>query len=427
MTYAFIITISSLIIFRLTGSLALTGIALILVSTGSLSSSYFAGNFMDRFGRRPVLVVGYGVTAVGSLMIGLAVLSASLAALIGSCVTFGLGWGVIQQSRVAVADMYPLPLRGFGFGTYALGRLTGSILGSVSVGLLGVIAVGQGFDPLALPWIIAPLLLLSSIWSIIRIQPDPMKIADTLPSYYQLSQEINPPNPHPVKPRLKELLTRYPYLVSVVANVCAINAMGTLMLYSPIVLGGVGHGLGLISAVLTVHMVGMFLASLPSGRLADRFGRKWVMVLGASILAASAILTPLATSDPLLYSVAIFLVGFGSITCHVDADIILGDVTHPHERGKASGFGFVALESSTILLTLLAGLLLNSSGFLYVGFLGLLLALLPLGLALTLRERRIGHYDHPQQANPTPLRLGFEGDGAFGLRPLNGKRRPLNC
>lgn len=54
------------------------------------------------------------------------------------------------------------------------------------------------------------------------------------------------------------------------------------MTMTPVHLVGHGHGLGAVGFVISVHIAGMYLPSTLTGWLADRYGRRLVLVTDAT-------------------------------------------------------------------------------------------------------------------------------------------------
>jgi predicted MFS family arabinose efflux permease len=118
----------------------------------------------------------------------------------------------------------------------------------------------------------------------------------------------------------------------------------------------------------------MFGLSGLTGRMTARFGPLPLILAGALILAASAILAPLAQGT-LALSVALFLLGLGWNFGFVAGSALLTDALRPGERGKTQG-----LSETLVAVASAAGSLSTGVAFQYGG----LIAVSMIGLALTL-------------------------------------------
>jgi MFS family permease len=89
--------------------------------------------------------------------------------------------------------------------------------------------------------------------------------------------------------------------------------------------------------VFSSHTFGMFAFSMVSGWLADRWGRRPVLGLGAVITLVSCLMAPLSP-DVLPLAVALFLLGLGWNLCYVAGSALLSDALTPAEKGRMQGF-----------------------------------------------------------------------------------------
>lgn len=97
------------------------------------------GALADTFGRKPVMLFGIAVFALGSLLCGLA---NSMLALIVFRAVQGLGAGAIQPTTMVIAsDLYTLAerakIQGYLAGVWAVASVTGPLLGGIFADYLG--------------------------------------------------------------------------------------------------------------------------------------------------------------------------------------------------------------------------------------------------------------------------------------------------
>jgi Major Facilitator Superfamily/Cyclic nucleotide-binding domain len=170
--------------------------------------------------------------------------------------------------------------------------------------------------------------------------------------------------------------------VAFAASFAAQGNMAMIMAFTSLALEHHGHPLPAISVAVTIHVVGMFGFSLPLGWLADRAGRRAVMLLGFLLLAGGAVLVP-ATSRYWIIVTGTFMVGVGWSAATVAATAVIADATHTFERGRAIGTSDTASAAAAIALPLLAGPAVELFGLWALGILGAGLMVPPLVLLLT--------------------------------------------
>ncbi len=98
-----------------------------------------------------------------------------------------------------------------------------------------------------------------------------------------------------------------------------------------------GVSLAVASLAITAHAFGRFIADIPAGIAADRYGRRPVMIIGSILVMITAFLNASA-SDFGLYLVYRFLEGVGSGMWMTSRQTLLADILKPEERGRIMGY-----------------------------------------------------------------------------------------
>jgi len=103
----------------------------------------------------------------------------------------------------------------------------------------------------------------------------------------------------------------------------------------------------LVSLAISMYAFGRFLADLPVGLVADRFGRKPLMVVGTLLLTVTAFMNALARNfwEFLFYRL---VQGVGSSMWMTSRTTLLADILKPEERGRIMSYfqAFMLLGSS---------------------------------------------------------------------------------
>lgn len=103
----------------------------------------------------------------------------------------------------------------------------------------------------------------------------------------------------------------------------------------------------LASLAISMYAIGRFLADIPTGIAADRFGRKPIMIVGTILITVTSFLNALAASfwEFLLYRL---IEGVGSSMWMTGRTALLADILKPEERGRVMGYfqGFMLIGSS---------------------------------------------------------------------------------
>ena len=324
----------------------------IVLASGALAALP-AGRSMDRFGRVPVLAVGF---ATGALGCGLAALGSSaesaplvLAGLIG----VGAATGVALLARTAAGDMYPPERRARGIALVLFGAVFGAILGPA---VFSPLLAGRdlGGDTLAPLWLAAGGFMLVGLALVASVRPDPRKLAALIS-----------PDDHadegPAAP-LGELLRRPGVIPALLAAQASFAVMVALMTLTGAVVVDHHHHEGHnVFPIIGAHVIGMYALVIVVGDIIDRIGRTPALAGGLLIMAVSAASLVWIESVPAI-SVALFGLGLGWNFSFVAATAELADSTRPAERGKLLGFNDLLSGGTGAGLALAGGLTLSEVG-----------------------------------------------------------------
>lgn len=373
--------LGSLIVYRLSGTAALAGLPSAIFYGAMAAIGYPAGRLMDRRGRRPGLMLGFLLAASGAVAVGTAVSVGWFAFYLLGVLIFSAGVGIGMLARAAVADMYPSAYRAGAVGRVVAGGLVGGIIGPTLVTVGAGAAPSLDASPLAVPWVFVLVAAAVAAVAASRLRPDPREVGQRLHEYFPGADE-----PHPDGAEIEtgsrrsvaEIIRGRPAQAAMAALACAQATMVMLMATASLMLSLHGHDMGTISLVLMAHITGMFALSVPIGRLADRLGRRPVLVGGALLCATSGLLFPLGVHSVPWAAAAFFLVGVGWCLAFVAGAALLGDLSDATTRARVVGINDLLTNLSAMAAALLGGVLLARGGGVLVGILAALLGSLPL-------------------------------------------------
>lgn len=383
--------LGSLIIYSLTHSKSLAGLPTALHYVAIASIAYPAGRFMDRRGRRPGLIIGYVIAGVGAGVVAAAVSAHLFAAYVAGVIVLSLGAGMGQLTRAAVADMYPIERRAGAVGFVVAGGLIGGITGPGLVALGARIAPVIAADPLAIPYAFLVGALAIAAVTASRLRPDPREIGRRLAEYFPVAMQSEETAAGSREATVAEIVTSRPAQAAMIALACAQATMAMLMATSSLMMHLHGHSINAISLALIAHVLGMFGLSVPIGRLADRIGRRPVLIGGAVLSASSGLIFTLGVESALIASVAFYLVGLGWCLAFVSGAALLGDLSGPATRARVMGVNDLFTNIAAMIAALLGGVLLAHGGETTVGALAVVLGSAPLLAILRARSLSVSH------------------------------------
>jgi MFS family permease len=341
------------------------------------------------------LILGLAVSLLGAAAIGLVVPLGSAVLFFGALTIFALGSaGSQQQRRLSAADLFPPSRRAQGLGYVLTGSLVGAFIGPVLITASQMLSDQHGWDPLALPWLLVAVLIVPSFVLIAWIRPDPREIALHLDQFYRGYQPATRQTASAQRDiSIGQLVRTYPQMVALVSMFVLYGNMSMLMAMTPLTMAHQGMPLSAISLTVAIHVGGMYGLSAPLGRVGDRFGRRFLLILGLSLSTVGTTLAALST-DYAPIAVGLFVIGVGWCCGNVATPAIIADTAPPEVRGRAMGLNLSLSALASVTTPLLGGFLVELFGPPELLIVSGAVLLPCLAVVLRLRETSPGHYAH---------------------------------
>jgi MFS family permease len=368
--------IGALATFQLSGDPSLSGLVFSLTWGGRILVSYASGFFMDRMGRKPILLIGGVLTMLTSVILGLSVLTKSLFGMLAVFFIYGIGTAILNQNRVAVTDMYSESKMGTAVGYLYTSSIIGALLAIPFVAIVEPLSQGLGINEYALLWIAGAAILLATIVTTIMIKPDTKEIANVVRSIKTVKQERNS------LPKSAGILISF--IVSALSSGIMVAMMSLLSLH----MNQHNVPVTLITVAVTIHIIGMFAFSLPFGRVVDKIGAKNVMILGSVVTGVGGLITPLSTNY-FIEMFGIFLVGIGWSAATVSTTALISSLAAPSVRGRTLGLNDMLIGFASISAPFAGGVVIGAYGFLAFGLYGFLLSVPAIIAAALLKTTRL--------------------------------------
>lgn len=378
-------TVSALVAIELSGNAAWAGVPAAVLQLAGAFAALAVGATTERIGRRRGLALGLGVGALGMGVASGAIVAGSLLLFLGGLMLTGVASAAMLLGRFAVAEVHPHARRGRAISNVVIGGAIGSVAGPLIVGPSGRWAQGAGVNELAGPYVAALIVLAAAGLAILAwLRPDPRDVGR------KMAEKHPEPAAYAGPTRSIYQILRTPATsVAILAMALGQMVMVMVMVITSPYMIQLKHDLTDISLVISAHSFGMFAFSFLSGRLADRWGRGWVILTGAGLLVLACALVPLL-SGILPLSAALFLLGLGWNFCYVGGSTLLSDQLSAPERAKTQGATDLLIGLATAAASFGSGLIFASTSFGVMAIVGALISLVPLGLTgwwMTLRSR----------------------------------------
>ena len=373
----------------LTGNLSHAGLFIALTYAGAAAGAALGGRAMDRFGRKPPLVVAYFTHATGFTLAGIGVSSASLATFSAGTLLFAAAFGTINLTRIGAAEMFPPAERGRGMAWIQISAIFGAITGPLLLVLSKPLGEMIGRAPLEFVWFLAPPLLVAAAF-IVRGAEEPRVIAARVSSLRESPGAGQVVHGSTHDGRL--------ILIGGVTLAASQAAMAAVMGVAGAAVTHAGHDVNVLGVLMFMHFIGMFGLSRVVGRLTDKMGRRATMMIGIALLACGGMVVALL-QNAVGFGIGLLLVGFGWSFGFIGSSVLLTDVTEPARRARTVGRVDLAAQLSSAAIAVGGGWWFAQYGVAGLGVLAIVVAAVPLALLLTfIREKSPGIYARARAA-----------------------------
>ena len=322
------------------------------------ATNYFAGTWSDRFGRKPVLVVGWIVAAPVPLML---IWAPAWGWIVLANVLLGISQGMTWSTTVVMKiDLVGPARRGLAMG---LNEAAGYAAVAATALATGYLAAEHGLRP-------APFLL-GVAFAALGLGISVAFVHETR-EFARLEAASHQPRADGRHDHLHDELTNGQVFLQTSFKEPALSAASQAGMVNNLN-DGLAWGLFpvlFLSAGLTVSEIGVLaalypavwgLAQLVTGALSDRWGRKWLIAGGMGMQAIG--LGIVAAADEFAWwAVAAVLLGLGTAMVYPTLLAAIGDVAHPAWRARAVGTYRLWRDGGFAVGALLAGILADLYG-----------------------------------------------------------------
>jgi MFS family permease len=363
-----IVLLGGIISVKIAPSPQLATLPITLMVVGLALSTIPAAMLMERLGRKPGFIAGAFLGACGAILAMLGTIQSNFILLIMGSVLIGANGAFIQQYRYAAAESTTPERAGRAISYVLLGGIAAGFLGPLIATLasdwLPQAQYAGSFAALVLLYFTSALLL--AFLRDVRVQQTALEGAE--------------------RP-LRQIASQPVFLIAVLAGATAYGVMNLIMTATPIHLHtGHGYSLGQTALIIQSHVIAMYLPSLFTGYIVERLGLLRVMLIGAICMVACVILAMISQAF-FQYWAALVLLGMGWNFLFVGGTLLLTNSYRPSERFKAQATNDFTIFTIQALVSLSAGLVMFSTGWLALNLIALPFLLLI--LLVLVRKRKL--------------------------------------
>lgn len=370
------ITVGALLAQDMLGTDSYAGIPAALFTLGSAGAAFVVGRLSQRLGRRKGLAFGFLAGGFGAAGVVLAAILNQVPLLFLSLLVYGAGTATNLQARYAGTDLALPKQRAKAISAAMVFTTFGAVAGPNLVTVTGKVAGSIGAPALAGPFMLASAaFLLAGTVLLVFLRPDPLVVSKAIADM-ELAKESQS---HASGHHNAELSVHKPgIIVGATVMVLTQIVMIAIMTMTPVHMKHHGHGLDAVGIVIGIHVAAMYLPSLITGVLVDKFGRtKMSYAAGVTLLLAGLVAASAPGDSLALLILALALLGLGWNFGLISGTAAIVDAAPPQMRAKTQGSVDVLIALSGASGGALSGMVVAQSSYstlsLIGGFLSLLL------------------------------------------------------
>lgn len=383
----------------LTQSAAVVGAALLAIPITRITNGH---------GRRPGLAVAYLVGAIGAVLVVFAAATRSVPLLLLGSLLFGGGAAANLQARYAAVDLAEPARRGRQLALIVWATTIGAVAAPNFAALADTVTDGWGLPPLAGPYAFsAAAFVLAAGVLLALLRPDPLLTARRLEAT-DTAVAWPPPTTEPpaggppaggltvaptsvarrgagMRAAWQVVRDRPPARLGVAAVAVGHAVMVAVMSMTPVRLGE-SHGdadvLRVVGIVLSLHIAGMYALAPLVGWLADRLGRRAVILGGVALLLAACAIAGTADHHTPQLTVGLVLLGLGWSGTMVGGSTLLSESVPATVRPSVQGFSDLTMGLAGASAAAISGFVMRAAGYPVLTLLAAIVAVPLVALAL---------------------------------------------
>jgi MFS family permease len=305
---------------------------------GAMFTTIPASLLMQRHGRKPIFIMGAGMSILGALLAVFSIITANFVAFCFATAMQGVFQATSGFYRFAAAEAADEDSKSIAISWVLTGGVVAAVAGTLISNYSSELIAPYSF---AGSYAAAAILAAINIAVVAQLSiPKPI---------LQLSDGVARP--------WRELLRQPKLRVAMAAAMVSYALMNLMMTAAPVAMIGCGFTKADASWVIQWHVLAMFVPSFFTGQLIKRFGAEKITALGMLLLmvAAGAGLAGISFGH---FAVALIVLGLGWNFGFIGGTTLLTQTYNPAERGKvqaANDFGIsilmaIASSSSGLIL-----------------------------------------------------------------------------
>ncbi|KGP77721.1 MULTISPECIES: MFS transporter [Paenibacillus] len=377
------ITVGALIAQDMLGTDSFAGVPTGLFTLGSAGAALMVGRLSQRLGRRTGLATGFLAGGIGAIGVVLAALFNSIPLLFISMLVYGAGTATNLQARYAGTDLALPAQRAKTISMAMVFTTFGAVAGPNLVNVTGKFATSLGAPALTGPFMLAAVAYtLAGLILLIFLRPDPFIVAKAI-AEVELQGKTGEKN-HVTEVKINKKGIIIGASVMVLTQIVMI----AIMTMTPVHMQHHGHDLSKVGLVIGIHVASMYLPSVITGVLVDRFGYIRMAYASGFTLLLSGLLAAFAPGDSMaLLTLALALLGLGWNFGLISGTAAIVDAAPSNVRAKTQGTVDVLIALSGASGGALSGMVVAHSSFTILSLIGAFLSLLLIPVVVWFRNK----------------------------------------
>lgn len=377
------VTVGALLAQQMLGTDAFAGLPTALFTLGSAGAALFVGRFSQRYGRRIGLTAGFIIGGIGAIGVIVSAIINSIILLFISLLIYGAGTATNLQARYAGTDLANNKQRATAISITMVFTTFGAVAGPNLVNVMGNFAFSIGIPSLAGPFILAAAAyILAGLVLFIMLRPDPLVIARSI----EANQKSNDTRASTTREYTED---KRGIIVGAAIMVLTQIVMVAIMTMTPVHMRHHGHDLGAVGLVIGFHIGAMYLPSLITGILVDKFGRIVMAIISGITLLVAGLISAFAPGDSMiLLVIALSLLGLGWNFGLISGTALIVDSTEPSTRAKTQGTVDVLIALSGAAGGALSGMIVAGSSYSTLSLVGGILSIVLIPVVVWARQSK---------------------------------------